>query len=252
MSETPEINFALAAEPAAWLTSGQLAARWGCTDQTVTNYRLQDMPTLGQSGDGAWMFDPAACERWRADNKPGAVKGGKRAGAGRKKGKKKAKKEGESREANGESGGEGAEKSKSEDAEKKTTDEVEKKSEAAGSEVGSVEAALARVHGPEDVDVLRREGKLTPAVAKALKDAEDAKAQMVEQARERGELIKTDEARERVARWAGVIVSELDGLPGRVAAEVGAGPEVLEKWRNEVDRVKLRIADAVLDEKGSG
>ena len=71
--------------------TGELAARLGCSDQTVINYAKEGMPCLGQDSRGRF-FDEEACKAWIAKHKPGfrpvhgisIGPGGKRPGAGRK------------------------------------------------------------------------------------------------------------------------------------------------------------------------
>lgn len=64
-----------------------LAARLGCSDQTVLNYVKAGMPVAGKDVGGR-LFDETECRAWIAKNKPGfdgaTGRGGKRAGAGRK------------------------------------------------------------------------------------------------------------------------------------------------------------------------
>lgn len=66
------------------ITAAQLAAAWGVTSATVSNYVKKGMPVAGTGRHGR-VFDLNACGVWRA-NFTGSMHGGKRDGAGRKDG----------------------------------------------------------------------------------------------------------------------------------------------------------------------
>lgn len=73
-----------ASGPASGLTVSQLATRWGCSPQTIDNYRARGMPSSTYLG--VRRYDADAADAWRKDHVSDHLlrAGGKRAGAGRK------------------------------------------------------------------------------------------------------------------------------------------------------------------------
>ena len=88
-------GFELSAGTVGGLTAGELAAAWGCSDQTIFNYTagkvgrriVERMPHVVEPSDGITRYDRAACEAWRASNVVGVGAGGEEGRGGEEKAK---------------------------------------------------------------------------------------------------------------------------------------------------------------------